>query len=600
MNRSAGVLLPVSSLPSRYGIGCFSREAYDFVDWLAGAGQSFWQVLPLCPTGYGDSPYQSFSTFAGNPYFIDLEALTDEGLLTGAECEGADLGDDPAAVDYGKLYENRLPLLRLAWSRAGGKEDPAYREFVSKNAWWLEDYALFMALKEKFGGAPWTQWPQELRLRDAGALEEARTGLAEELDFQRYLQYRFTEQWQKLKAYANAQGIKIIGDLPIYAAMDSADAWAHPELFQLNGDGTPAAVAGVPPDGFSADGQLWGSPLYRWEYHKRTGYRWWLERLAYCFRLYDVLRLDHFRGFDEYYAVPYGETTARNGHWEKGPGLDFFRTVREALGERELIAEDLGYVTDSVRRLVRESGVPGMRVLQFAFDHRDSGTGSDYLPHNYPEHCVACTGTHDNETAAGWLHSIRPAERAALRAYLCDRYTPDGELYRPFAALALRSSARLCVLPIQDWLGLDNSARINTPSTVGGNWRWRLTPGQLTGSLQAELRAAALRYGRLPADTGKQAERVTLDLTGCTNRAGLYRELRTKMEWESGYGENLDALWDILTGLPYKGDAFLIRRLRVYADEGFTGYVNRVCGVFQAAQDEGALSVRVEFARERA
>ncbi len=595
MKRAAGILLPVSSLPSRYGIGCFSQAAYDFVDWLRGAGQSYWQILPLGPTGYGDSPYQCFSTFAGSPYYIGLDALAEEGLLTRAELEAADFGSDPGAVDYGKLYENRYPLLRLAWSRAREKDGPPLRAFVSENAWWLADYALFMALKGRFGCAPWTAWPSELCLRREEALEACRKELAEEIAFQQFLQYRFFKQWNSLRSYANARGVRIIGDLPIYVAMDSADVWADPALFQLDEDNVPTAVAGVPPDGFSPDGQLWGSPLYRWDRHKETGYRWWIRRLWHCFRLYDALRIDHFRGFDAYYAIPRGETTARNGHWEKGPGAGFFRAVREALGERQFIAEDLGYVDDSVRRLVRESGIPGMKVLQFAFDSRDTGTAGDYLPHNYPEHCVVYTGTHDNETSAGWLRSIRPSEREAVRAYLCDRYTPDGELFRPFAALALRSRAELCVLPIQDWLGLDNAARINTPSTLGNNWRWRLTGKELTGTLRRELLAVTRRYGRAPADIDGEEGTVLLDMMRCQDRAGLYRELREKMAWDPEYGENLDALWDILTGLPHKGDRFLILRPRRYEDGSFTEYVDRMCAVFQEAQDEGELTVRIEF-----
>lgn len=496
MNRTAGILLPISSLPSRYGIGCFSKSAYDFVDWLRQAGQTYWQILPLCPTSYGDSPYQSFSTFAGNPYFISLEALVEEGVLTEAECAAADFGKKPGRVDYEKLYRARYPLLRKAYERSGVAQDPAYQAFLEENREWLPDYALFMAVKDRFGGAPWTEWAEDIRLRWGNALDYYRRELYFDIEFHQYMQFKFFQQWRALKDYANGRGIRIIGDIPIYVAMDSADAWARPELFQLDGENLPTAVAGCPPDGFSATGQLWGNPLYRWDYHRETGYAWWISRLRHCFRLYDVTRIDHFRGFDEYYSVPYGSETAIGGHWERGPGVELFRRVEEALGWHEVIAEDLGYVTDSVRRLVRESGFPGMKVLEFAFDSRDTGSANDYLPHNYPENSVAYTGTHDNETLTGWLHSITPEEREAVRAYLCDSRTPQKELYRPLIALVMRSGAKACVIPMQDYLGLDNRCRMNKPSTVGTNWLWRLEEGDLTPELQEEIRRTAERYGR--------------------------------------------------------------------------------------------------------
>lgn len=500
MNRASGILMPITSLPSPFGIGCFSKSAYDFVDWLRGAGQTYWQILPLGPTSFGDSPYQSFSTFAGNPYFIDLEALIEEGVLTQEECEAADFGDDPADIDYKKIYEARYPLLRLACERSNISRNPDYQELAAQNSWWLGDYALFMAVKDRFGGAPWTDWPEDIRLRRESAMEFYRRELCADIEFHQYLQFKFTQQWNALKGYAHRNHIQIVGDIPIYVSMDSADAWAHPELFQLDEGNLPTAVAGCPPDGFSATGQLWGNPLYNWAHHRSTGYEWWITRLGYSFQLYDVVRIDHFRGFDEYFSIPYGEETAVNGHWEKGPGLELFQAVERALGRHEVIAEDLGYVTDSVRQLVRDSGFPGMKVLEFAFDSRDSGSANDYLPHNYTENCVVYTGTHDNETIVGWLGSILPAERQLLRSYLCDHYTPDRELYKPFIALAMGSIARTCIVPIQDHLGLDNRCRINKPSTLGINWRWRLTQGQLTGELQRELLAMTKRYGRMNWD----------------------------------------------------------------------------------------------------
>ena len=497
MNRGAGILLSITSLPSKYGIGCFSKSAYDFVDWLKAAGQTYWQILPLGPTSYGDSPYQSFSTYAGNPYFIDLEVLIEEGVLTREECEKADMGEEEGTIDYKKMYEGRYPLLRKAYERSNISQNPDYIRFMEENGWWLSDYALFMAVKGRFDGAPWIEWAQDIRLRWGYAMDYYRRELYFDIEFQQYLQFTFYKQWQALKDYANRQGVRIIGDIPIYVAMDSADAWAHPELFQLDQDNVPLAVAGCPPDGFSAVGQLWGNPLYRWDYHRQTGYDWWMKRLAHCFSLYDVVRIDHFRGFDEYYSIPYGAKSAIGGHWEKGPGMDLFRRMREVLGEKEVIAEDLGYVTDSVRQLVRDTGFPGMKVLEFAFDSRDSGCANDYLPHNYTENCVAYTGTHDNETIRGWFESIREDERRLARAYICDKYTPRQYLHTSFISLIMASRANLCVIPIQDYMGYDNTCRMNKPSTVGINWKWRLKSGELTEDLQKEIRAITRRYGRL-------------------------------------------------------------------------------------------------------
>ncbi len=497
MNRAAGILLSVSSLPGRFGIGCFSKSAYDFVDWLKEAGQTYWQILPLGPTSYGDSPYQSFSTFAGNPYFISLDELIEEGVLTEKECKNVDFGKKADDIDYEKIYKKRYPLLRKAYERSRVSENPDYVRFVEENRWWLSDYALFMAVKDRFEGAPWTEWAEDIRLRWQNAMDYYRRELYYDIEFQQYLQYKFFSQWRRLKAYANEKGIRIIGDIPIYVAMDSADAWAHPELFQLDENNVPTAVAGCPPDGFSADGQLWGNPLYRWDYHKNTGYGWWMSRMWYCFQMYDVVRIDHFRGFDEYYSIPFGAENAKDGHWEKGPGIDLFRCVEQRLGRHQVIAEDLGYVTDSVRELVRESGFPGMKVLEFAFDSRDSGSANDYLPHNYIENSVAYTGTHDNETVTGWFKSITKEERQMARDYLCDQHTPAEELYQSFIALVMRSSSRMCIVPMQDYMGLDNRCRMNQPSTLGKNWKWRLVKGDLSEELKEEILAVTKRYGRM-------------------------------------------------------------------------------------------------------
>lgn len=497
MSKTAGVLMHISSLPSEYGIGCFSKSAYAFVDWLKGAGQCYWQILPLVPTSYGDSPYQSFSTYAGNPYFISLEELIREGVLTKEECDQVDFGKDVEDIDYKKLYLGRFPLLRKAYERSNISQNSEYIKFIEENNWWLNDYAMFMAIKDKFYGAPWTHWPEDIKLRYASAMDYYGRELYFEIEFYQYIQFKFYEQWKNLKEYANKNGVRIIGDIPIYVAMDSADVWSRPELFQLDQKNVPIAVAGCPPDGFAATGQLWGNPLYSWDYHKATGYDWWISRIRYCYKFYDVLRIDHFRGFDEYYSIPYGMTTAVNGHWEKGPGIELFNAIKGALGDCEIIAEDLGYVTDSVRKLVSDSGYPSMKVLEFAFDSRDTGSARDYLPHNYNDNCVAYTGTHDNETLTGWLSTISPDERNGVRDYLSDRYTPGYELYWPLIASIMKSDAKLCIVPIQDYLGLNNKARMNTPSTVGENWRWRISKKDLSYDLMQRLRKMASLYGRL-------------------------------------------------------------------------------------------------------
>ena len=496
MERTAGILMPISSLPGKYGIGCFNLKAYEFVDFLRDAGQTYWQILPIHPTSYGDSPYQSFSTFAGNPYFIDLEALIAEGVLSNAECDSVFFGDEEDDINYAALYDGRKILLTMAYERSRISENPEYQKFTADNGWWLEDYALFMALKDFFNGQCWYEWPEDIRLRYDYALDHYRRELYFDIEYQKYLQFKFFQQYGWLKNYANSQGVKIIGDIPIYVAMDSADTWANPRLFQLDDRNMPTAVAGCPPDGFSATGQLWGNPLYRWDYHRETGFDWWLTRLWYVYQLYDVTRIDHFRGFDEYYSIPYGHKTAEFGHWEKGPGIELFRRAEEVLGWHEVIAEDLGFVTDSVRQLVRDSGFPGMKVLQFAFDSRDTGSARDYLPHNYTENAVVYTGTHDNDTTIGWFEAISDDDWNLAREYLCDFYTPDEEMDQPFVALAMQSIARMCIIPMQDYLGLGTEARMNTPSTIGCNWRWRMTEDQFTEDLCRDILAQTRRYGR--------------------------------------------------------------------------------------------------------
>lgn len=485
MKRASGILLPVASLPSKYGIGCFSKEAYAFIDKLVEAGQSYWQILPLSPTSYGDSPYQSFSSFAGNPYFIDPEALVEEGLLTKEECEAFDFGSNPVEIDYEKQYRQRFRLLRLAYGRSRIAENQEFLRFVAENADWLEDYALFMAVKERFDGVAWNEWAEDIRKRWSFAMDYYRRECYFDIEFYKYLQFVFFGQWRKLKQYANANGIRIIGDIPIYVAFDSSDAWANPEMFQFDGEYLPTAVAGCPPDSFSATGQLWGNPLYRWEYHRQSGYRWWRRRMEHCFMLYDVVRIDHFRGFDEYYSIPYGDETAEYGHWEKGPGMELFRALRAGLGEKEIIAEDLGFLTESVERLLEDSGYPGMKVLEFAFDPREK---SDYLPHTYDKNCVVYTGTHDNETLVQWYKGLDEESRAFAEAYMNNAATPDKEKYWDFVRMAMMSVADTCVIPLQDYLGLDKEARINKPSTLGGNWLWRMTEEMLTDEVIEKIR----------------------------------------------------------------------------------------------------------------
>ncbi len=488
--RECGILLPVTSIPSPYGIGGFSKEAYEFVDRLEAAGQRYWQVLPFGPTGYGDSPYQSFSAFAGNPYFIDLDTLAEEGLLTEEECLEADCGQNPRYVDYERIYKTRFQVLRKAFNRwkALGQKSGEKLEQETK------EYCVYMAVKNQFQGKSWAQWEEDIRLRKPETVKAWEEELADEILFYEFQQLKFQEQWKKLKDYANSRGVRIIGDIPIYVAFDSADSWFHPELFQFNEDREPDFVAGCPPDGFSPTGQLWGNPLYRWDYHKKTGYAWWIRRMAYCFRLYDVVRVDHFRGFDEYYSIPAEDDTAAGGHWEKGPGLELFDAIEKKLGKLEIIAEDLGFLTPSVFEMVRKSGFPGMKVLEFAF----SADGqSIYLPYHYDENCVVYTGTHDNDTIQGWYEAMPEWDRDFSIRYLGNRYTPRKEIHWDFIRAALGSRARLAVIPMQDYLGLGSEARINEPSTLGDNWKWRLLPDEFDGKLAEACRDLAWVYGRL-------------------------------------------------------------------------------------------------------
>lgn len=494
--RASGILMPVFSLPGKYGIGCFSKEAYKFVDFLEKSGQKYWQMLPLGPTSYGDSPYQSFSTFAGNPYFIDLEELIKDKLLTRAAVEKADFGCCETDIDYAKLYEMRFPLLFTAYENSQIGKNAEFKSFLKENAHWIYDYAFFMALKDLFGGKSFIEWPEDIRLRDEKAMEKYERQLMEQIEFYEFLQYKFFSQWKNLKSYANEKGIKIIGDIPIYVAFDSADVWAHPEMFQMTEEGFPIAVAGCPPDGFSATGQLWGNPLYAWDKHEETGFAWWLSRIEKCSELYDVIRIDHFRGFDEYYTIPYGDPTAEFGKWEKGPGMKLFSKIQETYPDNRIIAEDLGYITDTVRQLVKDSGYPNMKVLEFAFDSRDSSDASDYLPYLYDKNCVVYTGTHDNETLAGWVNHIQPHEIKNIRNYVGQPKLSKKEIPDVLIRMAHACTADLCIIPMQDYLGLGDEARINQPSTLGGNWRCRFTKDQFSAALSKKILKLTQIYGR--------------------------------------------------------------------------------------------------------
>ena len=492
--RESGILMPVSSLPGPYGIGCFGKAALEFVDFLAEAGQTIWQILPLSPTGYGDSPYQSCSAFAGNPYFIDLDALKAEGLLTAAQLKAEEWGENPLEVDYGTLYTSRYKVLRTAYQawreQCAGQHGCAsyypddYYAFALANEAWLEDYALYMALKTEHQMKSWTDWPREYRTRDAGALARFRAAHEEEIGFWKFLQYKFDTQWKAVKDYANAKGVKILGDIPIYVSADSVDAWVGGPLFELDGEGRFARVAGCPPDYFSADGQLWGNPLYNWPHHKQTGYAWWVQRVRHALGIYDLLRIDHFRGFDTYWAIPAGSSTARNGKWEIGPRMDLFNALEAALGKLPIIAEDLGDLVPSVRELLADSTFPGMKVLQFAF----GGGDNEYLPHNHVKNCVVYPGTHDNTTLTDWwVNSATEKEKATAAAYL--HLTPCKPTAKEVAAVkpddarialiraALGSVADRVIIPMYDWLGLGAQAHLNTPGKLGGNWIWRAADG---------------------------------------------------------------------------------------------------------------------------
>ena len=492
MDRCSGILLPISALPSPHGIGTLGREAYAFADFLHAAGQKYWQLLPLGPTSYGDSPYQSFSTFAGNPYFIDLDLLAEDGLLDPSDIEKADWGTQPRYVDYGKIYDARFGVLRKAFQKGYSRDRDAVEAFRKENKW-LENYALYMAVKSHFGMKSWLEWPDEsIRLRKAGTVERYSRELAEDVAFYAYLQYLFFQQWNALRDYIHSLDIQIIGDMPIYVAMDSADVWAEPEFFQLGEDLVPTEVSGVPPDYFTADGQLWGNPLYDYERMKKDGYGWWIRRAEGAGRLFDVIRIDHFRGMESYWAVPYGEKTAKNGRWRKGPGMDLVGILTNWFHDLQFIAEDLGFLTPAVHELLDESKLPGMKVLEFAFDTREP---SNYLPHTYSRHCVCYVGTHDNETIMQWREQADRSNITMARKYL-GLNEAEGFHWGMIRG-GMSSVADTFVVQMQDCLGLGAEGRMNTPGTPEGNWRWRLLPGEASPALAKKLSLYTKMYGRI-------------------------------------------------------------------------------------------------------
>lgn len=491
IKRSSGILMHITSLPSPYGIGTFGKEAYEFVDFLVKAGQKYWQILPLGSTSFGDSPYQSFSAFAGNPYFIDLDFLTKEGILGKEDYNTLDFGDDPEKVDYEKIFNNKMVVLRIAFNKSKGKYEDEIEEFKEEHSHWLEDYSLYMAIKEKFDLKSWQHWDEDIKLREVVALKKYKNQLKEEIEYWVFLQYLFFKQYGELKHYANSNGICIIGDIPIYVAEDSADTWSNSELFLLDEAKKPTVVSGCPPDAFSEAGQLWGNPIYNWEILENQGYKWWIERIRANSKLYDVTRIDHFRGFESYWEIPYGDKTAINGKWVKGPGIKFFNSIKEDLGEINIIAEDLGFLTDEVIDFRIKSGYPGMKVLQFAFDTREE---SDYLPHNYDKNCVVYTGTHDNDTANGWLKNTNIEDIDFAVNYL--RLNEEEGYNWGFIRGALSSVANLAVAQMQDYLGLCEDARMNIPSTLGGNWQWRVKKEALSDKLAEKIYKVTKLYGR--------------------------------------------------------------------------------------------------------
>lgn len=489
MERSSGILMHISSLPSNYGIGTFGIEAYKFVDFLVNSKQKYWQILPLGHTSYGDSPYQSFSAFAGNPYFIDLDILVDKGYLKDKDLEC--LVTTESTINYERLFYDRYPVLKKAYKKTKLKSNKSYIEFCDENKSWLQDYSLFMALKEEFDLVEWQKWPEDIKMRDQDAVYKYAKKLEDEINFWKFIQYEFYAQWYALKDYANQKGIDFVGDIPIYVASDSSDTWANSRFFMLDKDKNPTGVAGCPPDMFSETGQLWGNPTYDWDKLKKTGYKWWVRRMQSCAEIYDIVRIDHFRGFEAYWEVPFGDETAVNGVWKKGPNYSLFEAIKKGLGDVAVIAEDLGFLTPEVFELKDKTGFPGMKILQFGF----GGEDGDYIPHNCTKNSFAYTGTHDNDTIMGWFNKTGTEEETA-RAVEYLRLTEEETYHWGMIRGLYATVCDVAIATTQDLLGLDETARMNIPSTMGCNWTWRMNKNDLTKEISEKLLKITTIYGR--------------------------------------------------------------------------------------------------------
>lgn len=493
MNRGSGIIMHIASLPGKYGIGTFGNEAYEFGDFLKKAGQKYWQILPLGPTSYGDSPYQSFSAFAGNPYFIDFEILRKDGLLSKEDYDSVNFGENPEDIDYGVIFIEKFKVLRKAYENFKIQNSEDAEEFEEKEAYWLEDYALYMAIKSHFDLKSWQTWDEDIRLRKPEAIEKYKKLLSDEIGFWKFLQYEFYKQWENLKSYINELDIEIVGDMPIYVAEDSADVWANPEAFLLHKKTLkPLKVAGCPPDIFSATGQLWGNPIYDWNYMEKTDYKWWVDRIRQSLNLYDVLRIDHFKGFESYWSIPYGDDTAENGEWIKGPGIKVFNAIKDELGDVNIIAEDLGTLTEETIKLRNNTGFPGMKILTFGFD---SDSKNPFLPHNYEKNFIVYTGTHDNDTVRGWMETTAPKEQVKNAIEYLGLSKEEGYNWG-FIRGAWSSIADIAIAQMQDFLDLGNEARINLPSTLGNNWRWRVKGSLITDDLAEKIKKLTEIYGR--------------------------------------------------------------------------------------------------------
>ncbi|AJG96948.1 4-alpha-glucanotransferase [Clostridium beijerinckii] len=493
MNRSSGIIMHIASLPGKYGIGTFGKEAYKFGDFLKKAGQKYWQILPLGPTSFGDSPYQSFSAFAGNPYFIDFDILRQDGFLDESDYYSVNFGESSEDIDYGLIFKEKLRVLKIAYEKFKLRQDKDLIKFQEAEAYWLDDYALYMSIKKHFDLKSWYEWDEDIRLREPEAINRYKILLEDEIGFWKFLQYEFYKQWNNLKAYINNLGIEIIGDMPIYVAEDSADVWGNPEAFLLNKNTLkPLKVAGCPPDIFAATGQLWGNPIYDWCYMGKTDYKWWVDRIRQSLNLYDVLRIDHFKGFESYWSIPYGDLTAENGEWVKGPGIKVFNAIKDELGEVNIIAEDLGTLTEETIKLRNDTGFPGMKILTFGFD---SDSSNPFLPHNYEKNFIVYTGTHDNDTVRGWIEKTAPKEEVQRAITYLGLNKEEGYNWG-FIRGAWSSIANISMAQMQDFLNLGNEARINLPSTLGNNWRWRVRKDALTDQLAEKIHQITRTYGR--------------------------------------------------------------------------------------------------------